>query len=246
MLATLTDTGEPEFEYAVEVTDLHQQFDGVEVLTGVTVRSRRGEVCGLLGPNGAGKTTTLKTLVGALRPVSGRVRLLGRRPARDPTVRAAVGVVFEHETLNPRWTVGDNLRHTCAVYEVSPDRIDEALRTVTLSPDERDTPFGDLSNGMQRKASIANAIVHDPEVLVLDEPTNGLDPDAQQTVVEVLSRLRETGRTILFSSHDLGKVSTLCDRVSIIDGGATVTETAVGDSERDLEALYFDATGGRT
>jgi ABC-type multidrug transport system ATPase subunit len=229
--------------HAVEAVDLHQRLGGTEILSGVTVRVPRGETYGLLGPNGSGKTTTLRTLVGVLRPTDGRVRLLGAPPGDSPRVRRDLGVVFEHETLDPHWTVADNLAHTCAVYDRPRDRIDDALDRAGLDPGVRSTPFGDLSKGMQRKASLANALVTEPSVLVLDEPTSGLDPEARRRLRGRLDDLATTGTTVILSSHDLDDVSALCDRVGVVYDGQTVLETRL-----DEPATVADVTvpGGRT
>ncbi|WP_135821802.1 ABC transporter ATP-binding protein [Halostella litorea] len=213
----------------IDGSGIRKRIDGQPILRGVDMTVFEGDIYGFLGPNGAGKTTTFNALLGLLELDDGSVRLLGQSPAEDRSVMGRVSVAFEHETLDPNWTVGDNLEHTCAVYEVPPARIDDYLDVVGLDRDVRDKEFGDCSKGMKRKATLADALLPDPDLLVLDEPLSGLDPEAQVAVEDLLVDLRDRGKTIVFSSHNLDEVQALCNRVGIIRNGRTVLETDISD-----------------
>ena len=211
----------------VTLSGVSKRLGGNEALRDVSLTLHEGEVYGLLGPNGAGKTTTLRTVLGLFRPDAGRVRVFGE-PPREADL-GNVGVVFEYETLKPSWSVRDNLSLTCHVHELPTDRIEPCLERVRLDPAVADEPFDTLSKGMQRKASLADALLPDPDVLVLDEPAAGLDPESREAVLELV---KSSGRTILFSSHALDDVQRVCDRVGIVRDGRTVVETALDESLR--------------
>jgi len=219
----------------IDASGIRKRIDGQPILRGVDMTVTEGDIYGFLGPNGAGKTTTFNTLLGLLSIDEGSVSLLGTSPTADREVLSRVSVAFEHETLNPEWTVGDNLEHTCAVYDVPSTRIDEYLDVVGLDPSVRDKEFDDCSKGMKRKATLADALLPDPDLLVLDEPLSGLDPEAQIAVEDLLTELRDRGKTIVFSSHDLDEVQTLCNRVGILRDGRTVLETDISGDVYVLE-----------
>lgn len=228
--------GEP----VVSVTGVSKAIDGVEVLRDVSLTLREGDVYGLLGPNGAGKTTTIETILGLRQPDDGRVRLLGDPPGDDAL--REVGVVFEHETLKPSWTVRDNLLVTCHVHELPPARIESCLDRVRLDPSVASEPFDTLSKGMRRKVSIADALLSDPDVLVLDEPVSGLDPESRETVLRLVE---SSDRSILFSSHALSDVQRVCDRVGIVRDGQTVLETRLDDSLQVVRDRQSELAGER-
>ncbi|MEZ3117383.1 ABC transporter ATP-binding protein [Halobaculum sp. MBLA0147] len=229
-------SGEP----VVSVTGVSKAIDGVDVLRDVSLTLREGDVYGLLGPNGAGKTTTIETILGLRQPDEGRVRLLGEPPGDDAL--REVGVVFESETLKPSWTVRDNLLVTCHVHELPPARIESCLDRVRLDPSVASEPFDTLSKGMKRKVSIADALLSDPDVLVLDEPVSGLDPESRETVLQLVE---SSDRSILFSSHALSDVQRVCDRVGIVRDGRTVLETRLDDSLQVVRDRQSELAGER-
>lgn len=224
----------------VVVENVSKAIGGRDVLRDVSLTLREGEVYGLLGPNGAGKTTTLRTILGLLEPDDGRVRVFGA-PPRDSSL-TDVGVVFEYETLKPSWTVRDNLSMTCHVHELSLARIESCLERVRLDPAVADEPFDTLSKGMQRKASLADALLPDPDVLVLDEPVSGLDPESREAVLQLVE---SSDRTILLSSHALSDVRRVCDRVGIVRDGRTVVETALGASLQVVRGSHPELAADR-
>ncbi|GAB3930498.1 daunorubicin resistance protein DrrA family ABC transporter ATP-binding protein [Kribbella albertanoniae] len=219
----------------VEVTDLCRSF---KTSTGLLWRSHRtteavrdlsfsverGELFGLLGPNGAGKTTTIKMLITLLLPTSGVARVLGIDVARDPqAVRSRIGYVFGGERgLYERLSAADNLRYFAELYGVSPrsqrTRIAELLELVDLSGREKERVEG-FSRGMRQRLHIARGLLHDPEVLFLDEPTIGIDPVGARQLRELVVRLREAGKTILLTTHYMLEADLLCDRIAVIDKG---------------------------
>ena len=219
----------------LEATALEKSIDGTHVLNGVELSVREGGTYGVVGPNGAGKTTTFRCLLGLLPIDGGSVSLFGTDPRTDDSVLGRVGVVFEYETLQPTWSVRDAMAHSCHAYGVPTDRIETCLAEVDLEPAAHDREFRDLSKGMKRKASVATALLHEPDLLVLDEPMSGLDPGAQARMRELIDGLREAGRTVVFSSHDLDHVQALCDRVAVVADGRTVVETPLSESVRVID-----------
>lgn len=204
----------------------------------------REEIYGFLGPNGAGKTTTIRTTLGLLRKDGGSVRIFGEEPGRGIFKR--LGVVFEYEVLNPPdWTVLENLRFVAYVRDRDMDEVEAALDTVEFSKEHwGGKRFKELSKGMKRKVSLASAILHDPELLILDEPMSGLDPPtAQVEVRRLLLKLRDEGKTIFFSSHNLPEVQKIADRAAIIVNGTTRAQFSLEDVE-DLEKTYLTMVGG--
>ena len=212
----------------VYASGLIKSIGEVEVLRDISISVSAGDMYGLVGPNGAGKTTTIRLLLGFGDPDAGTVRLFGSPPSNESL--AKTGACFEYNTLKPSWTVEDNLLTTCNVKEIPRDRIETCLEAVHLDLSVAERPFDSLSNGMKRKASLADALLADPELLVLDEPTAGLDPQSQRAIVNVLDDLQTAGRTIILSSHDLAMIEELCDRIALVHDGATVLETPIGEA----------------
>ncbi|MFB6128448.1 MAG: ABC transporter ATP-binding protein [Halorhabdus sp.] len=230
-----TDAQREDGTTVLEASGLRKAIDGKRVLDEVSLSVERGETYGVVGPNGAGKTTTFRCLLGLLPVDGGTVSLFGADPRVDDSVLERVGVVFEYETLQPTWPVRDAMAHACHAYDVSTDRIEPCLAEVGLESEAHDREFRDLSKGMQRKASVATALLHEPDLLVLDEPMSGLDPGTQARMRDLIDDLRESGRTVVFSSHDLDHVQALCDRVAVIADGRTVVETPLSKSVRVMD-----------
>jgi ABC-2 type transport system ATP-binding protein len=208
----------------------------------------RGEVVGLLGPNGAGKSTTVKMLLGLLAPTAGRLSVLGARPD-DRVVKARMGYLPEESTLWPFLTARETLAFLGAVAglprEVTRERAEQLLALVDLLG-AADRRVGEYSKGMARRLALAQALLGDPELVVLDEPTSGLDPLGRRDTKEVIRALARRGKTVLLSSHLLGEVADVCDRVLILDAGRLVASGAVRDllgPERDLESWFLEVLG---
>jgi ABC-2 type transport system ATP-binding protein len=190
----------------------------------------RGEIFGFLGPNGAGKTTTIRMALGLVRPTGGWVEVLGRDVARHGAeVLPRVGALIEAPALYAYLSGRDNLRaFAAALSGVDRSRLDEVLEIVDLASRQRDR-VGGYSMGMKQRLGVAVALLHDPELLILDEPANGLDPAGMVEMRDLLRRLVERGKTVFVSSHVLAEVQQICDRVAIIDRGRLVTVAPVAD-----------------
>jgi ABC-2 type transport system ATP-binding protein len=219
----------------VEVRDLTKSYGQRTAVDRVSLSVRRGEVYGFLGPNGAGKTTTLRMLLGLVRPTGGTVSVLGRSPG-DPDVLARVGSLVEAPAFYPYLSGRDNLRVVARYAGVSASRIEEALGAVDLADRARDK-FTAYSLGMKQRLGVAAALLKDPELVILDEPTNGLDPAGMRDMRALLRRLGADGRTVLLSSHLLGEVQQICDRVGVIDRGRMVAESTVEELRGGTELI---------
>lgn len=187
----------------------------------------RGEVYGFLGPNGAGKTTTLRMLLGLIRPSAGEASVVGETPGSVASL-SKVGALIESPAFYPYLSGRDNLRVMSRFSGVSESRIDKVLRTVELSERARDK-FSKYSLGMKQRLGVAAALLKDPDLLILDEPTNGLDPKGMADMRRLVRELGHGERTVLLSSHLLGEVEQICDRVGVIRNGALVAEGTVSE-----------------
>ena len=211
--------------HAVEVEGVVKSFGHLRALDGVRLRVRRGEVFGLLGPNGSGKTTLIRCLVGLVEPDAGRVTVLGRR-LPDLGVLSRVGYMTQAPALYPDLSVSENLHFFAAISGGRHD-LDEALEFVELA-DRRDSVVATLSGGMRTRASLACAIVHRPELLLLDEPTVGVDPQLRAQLWDRFREMTATGTTIVVSSHVMDEAAR-CDRLGLIRFGRLLAEGTVTD-----------------
>jgi ABC-2 type transport system ATP-binding protein len=208
---------------AIEVTDLRKAYGPVEAVRGLSFEVGRGEVFGLLGPNGAGKTTTVEILEGYRRRSAGEVRVLGHDPAtRDRDLQQRVGIVLQSCGFYPRVTVKEAVEHFSKAYDTPRDP-DETIALVGLG-EKSDARTKDLSGGQRRRLDLALALVGDPEVVFLDEPTTGFDPAARRTAWGVVRALKELGKTVLLTTHYLDEAQELADRVAIVKEGRIVAE----------------------
>lgn len=230
----------------VQVDDLHKTFPGpppVAAVRGVHLRAHAGEVLGLLGANGAGKTTTLRLISTLLRPDRGQIRIAGVDAARDPEgLRAKIGYLSASTGLYPRLTPRELLGHFAALQGVAEPgpRVDALLERLGIAP-FADRRCDQLSTGQKQRTSIARALVHEPQVLILDEPTLGLDVLVAQTVLEQVEAARAEGRCVLYSTHILSEVERLCDRVAIIHEGEIRACEAVDALKARTGARTLDA-----
>jgi ABC-2 type transport system ATP-binding protein len=226
----------------IEVTDLRMRYGTTDVLTGVSFTARPGEVLALLGPNGAGKTTTIEILEGFRMRSAGHVRVLGVDPAHgDEAWRARLGVVLQSWRDHAKWRVRELLQHLGAYYAPysSPGRtrpwdIDELIDTVGLTPHARKR-VGQLSGGQRRRLDVAIGIVGRPELLFLDEPTAGFDPQARREFHDLVHRLSDVDdTTILLTTHDLDEAEKLADRILILAGGTIVADGSADELSRRM------------
>jgi ABC-2 type transport system ATP-binding protein len=203
----------------ISVGDLRMSYGDVRAVDGVTFDVEPGEFFGILGPNGAGKTTTLEIIEGLRSPDSGDVRLLGESPwPRNQALLPRIGVQLQASAFFYRLTAREQIQTFGSLYGVAPRVGDEWLGRVGLE-DKADVRTEKLSGGQLQRLSIACALVHDPEVVFLDEPTAALDPQARRNLWDLLSSLNEDGRTVVLTTHYMDEAEILCDRVAIMDHG---------------------------
>jgi len=215
-------------EAAIEVSDLHKSYGPVEAVRGVSFSVGRGEVFGLLGPNGAGKTTTVEILEGYRKRTAGDVSVLGHDPQRrDRALQERVGVVLQSGGFHPQLTAREAVDHAARAYPHPRDAA-ETISLVGLE-DSSDVRIKRLSGGQQRRLDLAMALVGDPEVVFLDEPTTGFDPAARRTAWTAVRALRDLGKTVLLTTHYLDEAQSLADRVAIIKDGRIVAEGPPSD-----------------
>ena len=219
----------------VEVSGLTKRYGDTLAVDGVDLTVLPGEVYGFLGPNGAGKTTTLRILTGLIAPTSGDVRVLGGRPGQAD-VLGRTGSMIESPAFYPYLSGLDNLRLLAEYAEVPRQRIDEVLELVDLADRAKDR-FSTYSLGMKQRLGVAAALLKDPELVILDEPTNGLDPAGMRDMRRLIRELGSDGRTVLLSSHLLGEVQQICDRVGIINSGRMVAEHNVEELRGEQELV---------
>lgn len=232
----------------IEASGLTKRFGDFEAVKGIDVTVRKGEAFGFLGPNGAGKSSTMR-MVAAVSPVSGgTLRILGMDPAVDgPRIRARIGVCPQEDTLDTELNVRDNLyiygRYFGLPRAEVRQRVDELLAFVQLT-EKAGAKVEDLSGGMKRRLTIARSLINRPEVLLLDEPTTGLDPQARHVVWDRLFRLKQQGVTLVLTTHYMDEAEQLCDRLVVMDKGLIVAEGSPHElirnySTREVAELRF-------
>ena len=207
---------------------VRKSYGANEVVSGIDLRVASGECFGLLGPNGAGKTTTLKLCLGLIKPDAGDIELLGEPvPRRAREARARVGVVPQFDNLDPDFTVAENLlvygRYFAMKSGEVKARIPALLHFAELAG-RADSRIAALSGGMKRRLTLARALVNDPQLVVMDEPTTGLDPQARHLIWERLRRLTQEGKTLVLTTHFMEEAERLCHRLAILDNGRIIAE----------------------
>ncbi len=209
--------------------------NGIIAVDGLDLVVRRGEVYGFLGPNGAGKTTTLRMLLGLIRPTAGSANVAGGSPGTPGSLKK-VGAIVEAPAFYPYMTGYDNLRLLAIYCGVPVKRVDSALDAVELTPRARHK-FSTYSMGMKQRLGIAAALLKEPELLILDEPTNGLDPQGMADVRNLITQLGQGDRTVLVSSHLLGEVEQMCTRIGVIRKGKLVAEGTIDELRGNSKLL---------
>ncbi|MCS6883213.1 MAG: ABC transporter ATP-binding protein [Oscillochloridaceae bacterium] len=230
-------------ESAIETENLTKRYGARLAVDGLSLRVARGEIFGLLGPNGAGKTTTIAMLLGLVRPSAGRALVLGHDVQADPvSALRRVGAMIETPAFYPYLSGYDNLRVLAHTGGLPAERIGAALQAVELTDRARDR-VRVYSQGMRQRLAIAAALLPDPELIILDEPTNGLDPAGTAEIRALIRRLAAGGRTIVLCSHILSEVEQLCGRVAILKAGRLAAEGAVADLLRRERGLRLRVEG---
>jgi ABC-2 type transport system ATP-binding protein len=233
----------------LELDQVHKRYDRTLALQGLSLRVEAGTILGLLGPNGAGKSTAMHVLSGLIEPDSGHVRVAQGDP-RDPATRARLGIAPQALSLYERMTGRENLLFFAKLYGLRGarlnERVDAALEFVRLTDRQHDLVEG-YSGGMQRRLNIACAIVHDPDIVLLDEPTVGVDPQSRNAIFDNVLALKARGRTVVYTTHYMEEAERLCDRVGVIDHGkllALDTPAALKRAHGGKPVLVVQGEGG--
>jgi len=236
---------------AIEVNNLTRNFNGLCAVDHISFDVEPGEIFGFLGPNGAGKTTTIKMLTGQLRPTSGEAQVVGCDVVEErQELKPQIGVVFEYQNVYERLSARDNLGFYARLYGVEKKRVNDVLAQVGLMGREREK-IKNYSNGMKQRLLIARALLHEPKVLFLDEPTRGLDPGVARDIRGIVAELSQEGVTVFLTTHYMEEADRLSSRVAIIDLGRIVAldtpeklKREHGDGrEITLEDVFIKLTG---
>jgi ABC-2 type transport system ATP-binding protein len=232
---------------AITTTNLTKKFADLTAVDGISFSVNSGEVFGFLGPNGAGKTTTIRMLTGQLLPSSGQATVAGFDiHSERECLKPKIGVIFEFQNLYERLSAKDNLNFMRQLYGVEQARVDQVLDQVGLK-DRANEKLKNYSNGMKQRLLIARALLHEPEILFMDEPTRGLDPVIALQIRQLISQLALEGRTIFLTTHYMEEADRLCDRVAIINHGRVIAlDTPLKLKENfgpTLEDAYIELTG---
>lgn len=238
----------------IEAQNLSKHFGEKVAVDTLNLEVYGGEIFGFLGPNGAGKTTTIKMITGLLQPSSGTVKVAGNDVQRMPLkAKAVTGYVPDEPHLYDKLTVRELLRFVGDLYGVQRERVqrrsDELLRLFDLDG-AADDQIDSYSHGMRQKAALASALIHDPQILVLDEPTVGLDPKSARLIKDILRQIADRGAAVFLSTHILEIAERMCDRIGIINQGRLVAVGTMGElrsqrtEESSLEDIFLDLTGG--
>ncbi len=233
----------------IEVKNVTKAFGSTKAVDGVSFTAPDGAVTGFLGPNGAGKTSTLRILLGLSRPDEGQALIGGRKYVELESPRRSVGAVLDSMGYHPGRSAADHLQIVARASGIQRQRVDDVLEIVELSS-AADRPVGGYSQGMRQRLSLATALLGDPPVLVLDEPSNGLDPAGMAWLRDLIRGWAKQGRTVLFSSHILNEVEMVADHLVVINHGKVVRETSMSElASADgkivagrLEELFFELT----
>lgn len=255
--STRFDAASNGLQPLIEADHLVKKFGEKSAVADVSFSVRGGEIFGFLGPNGAGKTTTIKMIVGLLKPTSGTARIAGYDVQTQPLLaKASSGFVPDEPHLYSKLTARELLRFVGDLYELSPElverRTEELLRLFDLA-DAGDNLVDSFSHGMQQKTSLAAALLHDPKVLILDEPTVGLDPKSARMIKDILRQIASRGSAVMLSTHILEIAERMCDRIAIINKGQVIAmgtlselraSASAGTNGGSLEDIFLELTGG--
>jgi len=215
----------PPSEAVLEVLNLNVKYGNFQAVKNVSFQVRSGEIFGLLGPNGAGKTSSLSAVEGLLHPESGTIRVAGFDVTTHPLhARANMGVQLQATSFQPELNVSEILKLYAGIYGValSRDKIDSILEKINLR-EAAAKKFGQLSGGQQQRVSLIIALIHEPKLVLLDEPTTGLDPQSRRQLWERMESLRNQGHGLLLTTHSMEEAEAVCDRIAIIDHGQVIT-----------------------
>ena len=232
----------------LEASALTKHYGSTIALESANFKIYKG-ITGLLGPNGAGKSTAIKLFLGLIQPTSGSARVLGEMPYESLEIRGRLGYMPEHDCLPTSINASEFLTHMAQVSGIPPTyartRAADILRHVGLD-EERYRTIGEYSTGMKQRVKLAQALVHDPVIVLLDEPTSGLDPGGREEMLDLIRRTgREFGISIILSSHLMGDVESTCDRIIVLDGGHVVEEGDVSQFTQESQLIFIDVDDRR-
>jgi len=236
----------------IEVKNLSKKYGDFLALDNLTFKVNKGEIFGFLGPNGAGKTTTIKVLVGLLKPTSGELKINGRDIQKDPDVKREIGFIPDFPFLYEKLTAKEFLKFIAGLYNVNSNGLDEKiyelLSIFNIESWENELIEG-FSHGMKQRLVMASALLHEPKILIIDEPMVGLDPKAARLVKDIFKNLAKKGVTIFLSTHTLAVVEEIADRVAILQDGKIIAigtlkelQEKAGESSPKLEKLFLKLT----
>jgi lipooligosaccharide transport system ATP-binding protein len=241
-----------ETEYVIRANGLRKTYGDFVAVDGINFEVARGEAFGLLGPNGAGKSTTMRMITSTLQRTAGELEILGKDPDKfGPEIRSHIGVVPQQDNLDRQLSVWENIFVYGRYFGLSraflKTKIDELLAFAQLE-DKRSVKSEELSGGMKRRLTIARGLVNEPEVLLLDEPTTGLDPQARHVLWDRLFRLKELGVTLVLTTHYMDEAEQLCDRLIVMDKGKIMAEGSPADlikkySSKEVLEVRFGSSG---
>jgi ABC-2 type transport system ATP-binding protein len=240
-------------EHLIEICELSKQFGSVQALTRLTFRIMPGEIYGLLGPNGAGKTTTLKAIIGLLEPTSGTVKVVGLNPIASPIdVKSKLGYVAEKPILYDSLSARDFLEFVASIRKIDKQNVNRIVAHLGDAFDMAeyfDVPIATLSTGMKQKVALISSLIHQPPILILDEPLSGLDAKSSRIAKELLSLHAKKGGAVLFSTHIMEIAESICTRIGIIYQGKIVAEGTLdelknktGNKNNTLEEVFLKLT----
>ena len=235
---------------AIEAHQLTRNYKGLRAVDQISFSVEPGEIFGFLGPNGAGKTTTIKMLTGQLRPTAGSASVAGWNIVNQrDQLKPCIGVVFEYQNIYERLSARDNLLFSASLYGVARERVDQVIEIVGLA-DWSNQKVQKLSSGMKQRLLIARALLHEPEIIFMDEPTKGLDPGVARAIRKLISDLSQQGVTIFLTTHYMEEADQLSDRVAILDQGRIVALNAPDQLKAQqsgenttLEDVFITLTG---
>jgi ABC-2 type transport system ATP-binding protein len=220
---------------AIDVRNLSKHYGAVRAVDDISFTVQRGEIFGLLGHNGAGKTTTIRMMTGRAKPTSGTVRIAGFDAVTQlDQVKPLINLVFEDQNLYERMTGLDNLKFFAQLYDAPKGRVEELLDRVALDVEARKRKVKTYSSGMKQRLLIARALINDPQILFLDEPTRGLDPSSARELRQIVREMSEKGTTVVLCTHYMEEADELCDQVAFMSSGKIVAM----DSPRELKLMY--------
>jgi ABC-type multidrug transport system ATPase subunit len=225
-------------ETVLSINNLTKHFGRIKAVNNLNLEVKRGQVFGMLGPNGSGKTTTLGMLMGVVNPTAGEFKWFGEPP--NPKLRKKIGAVLEHPIFYPYLSGQKNLELNAMVKECSPDNIANVLDLVELS-ERKDDKYKTYSLGMKQRLAIASALLNEPTVLILDEPTNGLDPMGIAEIRELIKKIAANGKTIILASHLLDEVQKVCTHFAVLKKGTLVHVGPVDDVGKGADTVEVNA-----